>query len=296
MSSNIPKKLYQSWKTKNLPTEMRTIVDQIRRNNPQYDYSLYDDQDCRQFLLTHFGLNYAQAFDALIPGAFKCDFWRYAMLYIHGGVYMDIDMVPLLPLDEIIRPGDEFVSIVDKPDKSYIQCGIFQSFIACRPKHPILAYALSLAFVNIVTRRTELLEPLAVTGPYVMGQAINLYWQKKNPYERIRPGKYSQGLRLLKFDPNGTTVDETGQKLFRNKIAEYKPQSNYALTAITSPFANDPRQGFRRFRHHFVIIITIAMVLFFLLGLIFYRRWHRCAQSCSIRPSDSFAGSGAIFS
>ena len=90
----IPKKIYQSWKTKNIPENVQKIVEKTKQMNPEYEYELWDDTDCYNFLLTHFGQNYANAFDVLIPGAFKCDFWRYAVLYVNGGIYMDLDMTP----------------------------------------------------------------------------------------------------------------------------------------------------------------------------------------------------------
>src|SRR3990167_6037901 len=114
--SLIPKKIYQSWKTKNLPENMAQIVQKTREMNPEYEYELWDDDDCRAFLMKNFGQNYVNAFDILIPGAFKCDFWRYAVLFVNGGVYMDIDMVPQVPFREIIRPSDEFISVVDRKD------------------------------------------------------------------------------------------------------------------------------------------------------------------------------------
>ena len=73
--SLIPKKIYQSWKTKNIPDFLEKNVNIIISLNPEYEYLLYDDEHCRNFLLENFGINYANAFDVLIPGAFKCDFW-----------------------------------------------------------------------------------------------------------------------------------------------------------------------------------------------------------------------------
>ena len=89
----IPKVIYQSWKTKNLPENMKENVELVRSLNPEYTYVLYDDGDCRNFLLKECGKEYLDAFDALISGAFKCDFWRYAMLYKYGG-YLTVVLKP----------------------------------------------------------------------------------------------------------------------------------------------------------------------------------------------------------
>ena len=106
----IPRKIYQSWKTKNLPPELQKVVNKTKALNPNYEYHLYDDEDCRKFLLDNFGINYVNAFDALVPGAFKCDFWRYAVLYVNGGIYMDLDMEALVPFDEMIAGNNLTIS------------------------------------------------------------------------------------------------------------------------------------------------------------------------------------------
>ena len=110
--SLIPKVIYQSWKTKELKNDMLNNVKKLQSLNPEYKYVLYDDNDCQNFILENFGINYANAFDVLIPGAFKCDLWRYAMLYINGGVYLDIDMEPKIPFREILEETDRFDGVL----------------------------------------------------------------------------------------------------------------------------------------------------------------------------------------
>lgn len=227
--SLIPKNIFQSWKTKNLSNEMKNVVDNTKKMNPEYVYELWDDKDCRQFLLDNFGINYANAFDTLIPGAFKCDFWRYAVLYIHGGVYMDLDMIPLIPFREMIKPTDRFLSIVDRDNgfNSNIRIpGIFQSFIACEPKHPIIKYALDLTFSNIVGRKTSTLTSLDISGPTVMLNAVNLYFKNPDTFALIKVGNYPDGVRFFIMSGDYTT-DKDGNKLFKNKMDDYKPEVYY---------------------------------------------------------------------
>ena len=229
----IPSKIYQSWKTKSLPKKMEENVKKFKSMNPDYDYELWDDNDCRDFLLQHFGENYLQAFDSLKPGAFKCDFWRYAILYIKGGVYLDIDMVPLVPLREIIKDTDEFVSIVDLKHKLYnpTGCAIYQAFIASVPKHPIMLYALELSFYNIVNRKYGKKNLLNITGPVVAGIATNLYFNKPSRQE-ISPGTYDNGkLKLLSFR-KPYIYDLSDNPIFNIRFYGYNGgENNYRKTA-----------------------------------------------------------------
>jgi len=51
---------------------------------------LFNDEACRKFLVRSFPCDIVNAYDLLIPTAFKADLWRYCILYMYGGVYMDI--------------------------------------------------------------------------------------------------------------------------------------------------------------------------------------------------------------
>jgi len=90
----IPPNLFQTWHTKNLPPLMSNAVSNLRKNNPRFNYQLYDDNDCREFIKNNFAENILNAYDRLIPGAYKADLWRYCILYKKGGVYLDIKYVP----------------------------------------------------------------------------------------------------------------------------------------------------------------------------------------------------------
>ena len=274
----IPKKIYQSWKTKQLPIKTIEAVERTKRLNPEYDYELWDDNDCRDFILKYFGENYANAFDVLVPGAFKCDFWRYAILYIKGGVYMDLDMTNILPFRDIFRDSDRCVSIVDWKAHLRPKCALYQAFIACEPNHPIMLYALQLSFANIAMRTYELTTDLSVTGPLVAGIALNLYWEKKNTYEEIKSGEYDNGIRLFEMKGNDTWNPITKQLLLNNKFEGYE-RGQHDYTQSKNIYKDDPKTEerdilsyqlkFYTYRYRAVLVIC----LIFLIPLIFiYRR------------------------
>ena len=271
--SKIPKKIYQSWKTKDLIPKMSQLVGETKKLNPEYEYELYDNKDCADFIFKHFGQNYLNAFDVLIPGAFKCDFWRYCILYIQGGVYMDIDMVPLVPFREIISENDEFVSVVDRKLFLVPSCGIFQSFIATVPRHPILLYALQVSFANIATRRVEI-DPFSIAGPIVMGIAINLFWNKKVTHSNIEAGIYGN-VKLLKMT-GYNTLDLNNKKVFQNKFDGYKRGSgNYTFS---DQYEDDPRRNNRKKMRNIKILIVTILVLII---IVIFIKFRTCKKSCS---------------
>lgn len=268
----IPKKICQTWKTKNLPKKIEEIIHNFRKTNFDYEYQLFDDNDCKKIILEHFGINFLHAFEALKHGAFKADFFRYCYLYIYGGVYIDIDMVPLVPLSEIISEKDVFVSVVDRTCVNSV--GIYQSFIATVPRHPILKYSLELAFYNIASRRNDIFNPLVITGPVVMGIALNLYWNRKDTNEKIIPGIYDD-VKLYK-NKGDVTVNLEGKTIFKNKLEEYKTKS-YGYGSV---YKNDPRGKFFTKVLTVIGICIIIILVIFLIRLGIYKKdLHRCKTS-----------------
>jgi mannosyltransferase OCH1-like enzyme len=131
IKGNIPTHLYQTYKTKSVPPIVKKRWMDL---NPEYTYHLYDDDDCYNFLLKYYGFSHANFFKhKLIHGPIKSDFWRVCMLYIFGGVYADIDIVPLLPIRKFLHPNTTFYTCIDYTKKNYNPM-----FIASTPKNEIL--------------------------------------------------------------------------------------------------------------------------------------------------------------
>jgi len=88
--SVIPLKIYQTWHTKELPEKMKQCVNNLKIHNPEFEFFLYDDNDCRNFIKDHYPIEFLNAYDKLIPGAYRADLWRLCILYKYGGIYVDI--------------------------------------------------------------------------------------------------------------------------------------------------------------------------------------------------------------
>ena len=91
----IPLNLFQTWHTLDLPINMRNAVDTLKMQNPEFTHYLYDDNMSREFIKNNFNDDVLYAYDKLKPGAYKADLWRYCVLYIYGGIYLDIKFAPL---------------------------------------------------------------------------------------------------------------------------------------------------------------------------------------------------------
>lgn len=86
----IPLKVYLTWYTKKLPVKMQENLENLKNGNPKFEFILYDDNDCINFIKENYDEEVLWAFNKLIPGAYKADLWRLCILYKYGGFYIDI--------------------------------------------------------------------------------------------------------------------------------------------------------------------------------------------------------------
>jgi mannosyltransferase OCH1-like enzyme len=81
-----------------------------KKLNPEYEIKLYDDKMIKLFLLKEYGELYIKIFDYLKDGPIKADFWRICILYKNGGIYSDIDNLPLVKLSDFIEKDIDFAT------------------------------------------------------------------------------------------------------------------------------------------------------------------------------------------
>jgi hypothetical protein len=80
--------------------------------NPEYTIELYDDERCKSILLENFGQLHLDIFNFIQDGAIKCDFFRICIIYLKGGIYVDADVKPLVPLSEFIEDDIDFSTCI----------------------------------------------------------------------------------------------------------------------------------------------------------------------------------------
>ncbi|KUJ23950.1 uncharacterized protein LY89DRAFT_571658 [Mollisia scopiformis] len=110
--SAFPRKIWQTWKID--PLDFETRDSERARSwtsmNPGYRYEVLTDSNDLHYVETHFGpgpgglnrpdiVNMYRSLNATI---IKADLLRYLMMYIEGGVYADIDVEALKPVDQFI--------------------------------------------------------------------------------------------------------------------------------------------------------------------------------------------------
>lgn len=162
----IPKAIYQTYKHHKLPWLTRWHIHRLRRLNKDYSYHFYDDQAVRAFMQEAYGTEMCAVYDRISIGAAKADFFRYAILYKKGGVYLDIDSLIPHALDSWLLPGDRAVISRESHGVFYIQYALF-----FEAGHPFLKQVLDDVVENIVQNRYPN-DVHAMTGPTAFTVAI----------------------------------------------------------------------------------------------------------------------------
>jgi mannosyltransferase OCH1-like enzyme len=231
----IPKKIFQTWETNQVSSGMYDAVYTWIDKNPDWEYHFFDKDDRRNFIKENFPKKVLDAYDTLIPGAFKADLWRYCVLYVHGGVYVDIKAELLVNLNEIIPFDVEFLSIKDPDgDREHPIC-IYQAFLCSKPKHKFFKKAIDMICENVEVGYYgyDIFSP---TGPSALGEAINLV-TGKTKYSCHDVGFHDvSGYKYIlwsdDFDNNICRTDKKKSFLKRSYKLYYQERHNFSARLL----------------------------------------------------------------
>ena len=216
----IPRNLFQTWEIKELTPEMKLLTSSWKINNPNYAYFLFDDAERKQFIKNNFEEYVYNSYCKIVPGAFKADLWRYCVLYIYGGVFVDLDSLSLNSIDDFLDENIEFMTAVDLNNCSTIgKYNLTNGFIASIPKHPILFECIERIIYNIENNIVPL-SNLDFSGPGILGKSVNSYLKlPEETYFVDKEGIIDGVIKLLKFDFGSEYIRdiETNLILFQNK-------------------------------------------------------------------------------
>ena len=162
----IPMNIFQTWNSKKIPLLMANTFYKIKNLNPEFNYYLYDDNDCYNFIKKNFDQDILNAYNSLIPGAYKADLWRYCILYKFGGIYLDIKYEPLNNFKFInLIESEHFVSDINNID-------IYNALIVCKPGNTVLLDAIN-EIVKNVKNKFYGETFLAPTGPKLLSNFLS---------------------------------------------------------------------------------------------------------------------------
>ena len=195
---SIPKNIFQTFKSNKLPWLTRMHIKRMLRRNPDYAYHFYDDEKIEEFFKKEYPFEYYKAYKSLTIGAAKADFFRYAVLYKKGGVYLDIDSKLVSKFKDFIKQDDEAIISIERSGDYYVQWALIFN-----AGHPFLKRTLEICLDNIFEHKFPH-DVHKTTGPPVLSQAIKEVLAE-NPNVSYREmgveynGKIEDKYKLAKF-------------------------------------------------------------------------------------------------
>ena len=219
----IPKKLYQIWICDNsndsLILPMKNLVNLWKQYNPNYEYTLIGNSDAKQLLTENFNVDVYTAYTKLRSGGFKADLLRYCVLYVNGGVYVDVDTVCLNSIDRIVDRKDELVTVIDfneDPDEG--EHNLANGFIAVKKEHPVLKMCIDKIVDNVMNDK-KVDSMLDYTGPGLLGRCVNLYLnrQETDSFIGMEGRDDIHNIKFLKFEREREIMKYNDNILLQNK-------------------------------------------------------------------------------
>ncbi|CAO3441320.1 glycosyltransferase [Azospirillum endophyticum] len=174
--SPIPRLIHQTWKTRDVPPEFQALQRSWTGRNPGFAYRFWTDDDIERFV--------AEEHPALLPvfrgyadPIARIDLARYLILRRFGGVYADLDLECLRPIDGLLE-GRSFVVGLEpeahgrlaKAAERGLPRILCPTFLASVPGHPFWDHLLS----RLVEAR-QCPDVLDATGPFLLTRAHASY-------------------------------------------------------------------------------------------------------------------------
>ena len=167
-TTSIPKVIMQTGKDDVINMANYNAILTFIEFNPEFTYMYYDDNDIVKFLKSKFPKKYLDAYNKLIPGAYKADFFRYCFLYIYGGFYFDNKQINRNPLNIFLNDQDLYLCLDINVTRYY------NAIMFSVPNHIVMKKCIEKCVKNIDNKYygESALEP---TGPILLYQVAKEY-------------------------------------------------------------------------------------------------------------------------
>jgi len=143
--SIIPFKIYQAWHSDDIPDSVIYCIDNIKKSNPEFEHFLFNNNKCREFIKENFSKETLDAYDSIIPNAIKIDLWRYCILYMNGGIYLDVKYFCINNFKFKYLTDNEYFC----RDIAESGSGIYNALIICKPKNEIMLKCINQVLENV---------------------------------------------------------------------------------------------------------------------------------------------------
>ena len=136
---------------------MRDAVNSFVLHNPDYDYNFYDLEGAQQYIwslddnLPGIDLSvYKKCFNKINSNTLKSDFFRLLLVYVEGGIYVDVDAYCRASFTSFINKDDTLVTGTGKRGEIHFGC------LAYAPGNEVIRLTIQEGMNNIMTYDGEM--------------------------------------------------------------------------------------------------------------------------------------------
>ena len=140
----IPKIIHQTWfdNNKTLPTIFDKMIQESKKNNQDFEFKLWTDDNIEEFLSNNYKELYI-IYSKNILGVQKSDLARLAIIHYYGGIYIDLDILLLKNLNDLFDFNKNLLYISYEPNEQtkYVwnmENYICNAFFACNKNNIII--------------------------------------------------------------------------------------------------------------------------------------------------------------
>ena len=142
----IENKIWQTYETAydDLPKYAKQSIGTWTANNPSWVHGYMSGPDREEFFKNNFEENVYNVYKNLPLGVMKAGLWRFAILYIYGGVYADMDTHCKVSIDSWLNQDYDMILDIER-DTPWLAT----QTIAARAGHPLLKSAIDLCIERV---------------------------------------------------------------------------------------------------------------------------------------------------
>lgn len=135
--------------------------------HPTFEQNHHSDASALEYVRAKCGSEAAMAYSCFNPPSFRADLFRFCALYADGGVYLDADIVPVVPLEHLYSPCSTATIGHDFPHFGLNYGGKQMKILASAPGAPIFKCAME-TIIQHVRARYMPKGDLMISGPTML--------------------------------------------------------------------------------------------------------------------------------
>jgi hypothetical protein len=233
----IPRIIHQIWYqgATAVPPRYRAFRDGWQKAHPGWEHRLWDQASCRALLAERYP-DFLATWEAYPLFIQRIDSIRYFILHSHGGLYLDMDMECLKPLDPLLEGCDLLLSrtvqyniaamggIADHPLWRHARAGLIEAAKRPRPRGPARWWG------------GDARHAVETAGPMFFARMVKETGADADPRTRICPGHT--------FEPHAPTLvdgrltfgdDLSGSYAIHHEALGWMPWGHRQLSRLTRP-------------------------------------------------------------